>query len=283
MIEIREANAEDAPRVLPLLREFRNPYIRDDQWRRLFEDPWGTARNRFGHLMLDDGTAVGFFGALESERRMGGQWRRIRHFTSWIVRPGYRNRILLLLAATLREKDAVLADLTPSPEVYALLSRAGFRDFETAFRVLFPVHPFAGSGGLVFDPAEIEPRLDPEQARILRDHRFPGCRHAWFEADGRACYLVFNRLARRRPPFRLASLLYASDREGFREHAGRLVSPLCRHLKVAALFSDERFLAGRTVPLSVTRALRRPRVFRADPDAAGELDGLYSEFPVLEI
>jgi hypothetical protein len=174
-------------------------------------------------------------------------------------------------------------DLTPSREVYALLRRAGFSDFETHRRLLFPGKASGAAPVLRFVPDEIESRLDPGQARILQDHSFPGCWHVLVETGGGSCYIVLNRIARRTAPFLVASVLYASDITLFRDVVGRIVGPVCLRLKVLALSVDERLLGGRRIPFSVPRALEQPRVFKSESLSGGDLDALYSEFPVLQV
>jgi hypothetical protein len=283
MVTVRKALADDFEAVCPLLLEFRNPYIPKEQWRQLFVDHWNSNEGYFGYVMLDGGKTVGFLGLIFSKRNIRGREHRFCNLTSWIVREPYRGRSLFMFLPLLKEPDTTLIDLTPSAEVYALLKKAGFQDFETRRRVLFP---FPGSGphcALISDPAALKTSLDPESLKIYRDHPFPGCRHVLIESEFGHCYVVLTRLVRMKKPLLLAVVQYLSDRDVFLKCVNRAVPKLCLRLKVTCLFIDERFLEGRTIPFSVSRNLDRPRLFKSNTLRAMDLDALYSEFPVLNI
>jgi hypothetical protein len=283
MVTVRPAAGGDFEKVYPLLLEFKNPYIRKSEWNRLFLDPWGESKGHFGTVMLDGEEAVGFLGLLSSKRSVRGAERRFCNLTSWIVREPYRGRSLFLLLPVLRERNATLVDLTPSAEVYALLRKAGFRDFETRQRILFPVLAHGPECAVTFGREALESALDPESLKIYRDHPFPGCRHALIESPEGRCYVVMNRMVRRKKPYFQAVIQHLSDRETFVKCAGRAVMKICLHLQVLALFADERLLGGARIPPSVTRTLNRPRVFRSDALTGEDLDGLYSESVLLNI
>jgi hypothetical protein len=282
MVTIRRAGKGDFEKVYPLLLEFRNPYLEKADWNRLFIDHWGEAKGHFGYLMLDGEEAVGFLGLIFSRRMIRGAERSFCHLTSWIVREPYRGRSLFLLLPALREPDTTLVDMTPSAEVYALLKKAGFRDYETRRRVIFPF-PGGPKCSVAVDSPAVESALAGENVRILRDHRFPGCHHALIESEQGACYAVLNRMVRRTKPFRLAVILYLSDPDVFRACAARASFKLCARLRVPALFADERWLAGAKLPLSVTRPLDHPKIFKSDTVRGEDLDGLYSESALLDI
>lgn len=283
MVTVRRAEAGDFGKVYPLLLEFRNPYLGKADWNRLFIDHWGEARNNFGYLMLDGEEAVGFLGLIFSRRMVRGAERRFCHMTSWIVREPYRGRSLFMLLPALRESDTTLVDMTPSAEVYALLRKAGFRDFETRRRVIFPFPAAGPKCSVTVDTRSMESALDGENMRIHRDHRFPGCHHALIRSERGACYAVLNRMVRRTKPYRLAVILYLSDPEVFRACAADAAFKICVRLRVPSLFADERWLGGAKVPLSVTRPLERPKIFRSDAVTGDDVDGLYSESALLNI
>ena len=90
-------------------------------------------------------------------------------------------------------------------------------------------------------------------------------------------------MVRRKKPYFLAVIQHLSRRDVFVNCAGRAVAKLCLHLQVLALFADERLLGGARIPLSVTRTLNSPRVFKSDALTAEDMDGLYSESLLLNI
>jgi hypothetical protein len=281
VVTVRPAVAGDAGAVLPLLREFRNPYVGDDRWRLLFADPFGSGEPACGTVMLDGETPVGFLGALYSRRVLAGRERRICNLTSWIVREPYRGRSLFMLLPLLKEPDTTVVDLTPSAEVSGLLRRAGFRDLETGRRILLPRAPSGPRCRIRVDGDD--PGRTPEEERIRRDHAFGGCRTAAVETEDGRCFCVISAMTRRKKPFRLGVVHHLGDPAVFGRCSGRAVAGLCLKLRVTSLFVDERLLRGTPVPGSLRQELDRPRLFRSEGLAPADIDGLYSEFPLLNI
>ncbi|NWG32647.1 MAG: hypothetical protein HXY29_14320 [Rhodocyclaceae bacterium] len=277
MMIIRETKAEDFEQIYPLLCEFQNPYLQKKQWKRLFEDLWGTSPGYCGYGMFDKDRAVGFLGLLFSERVIRNKLHRICHLTSWIVLPEYRGRSIFLLQPVLRLPNVTLVDLTPSREVYALLKRAGFQDLETHMRFLFPFWRFS--------KIQIQKEAMPEPAlqKVVSDHIALGCFYLKVQTPSGACDLLLHRVIRRKAPFRVAYVLYAHPWQIFQREASGLCKTVCKHLHVWALVVDERFLNHIPIPFSVQRKLAWPRVFRSNSLSPLDIDALYSEFPVLNI
>lgn len=283
MVTVRNAGPGDFDAVLPLLREFRNPYVGDDRWRLLFSDPFRSGEVSCGTVMWDGETAQGFLGALYSRRFLAGRERRLCNLTSWIVREPYRGRSLFMLLPLLKEPDTTVVDLTPSAEVAGLLMKAGFRDLESATSVLMPRFPSGPSCRVTVVGGAEETILTQEERRLRDDHRFPGCSAVLIESGAGRCFCMISRMVRRKKPFWLGVIHHLGDPEVFSRCSGRAVASLCRRLRVTSLYADERLLRGERVAGSFRLALKRPRLFRSDDLKPEDVDNLYSEFPVLNI
>jgi hypothetical protein len=283
LVTVRNAGPGDFDAVLPLLREFRNPYVGDDRWRLLFSDPFRSGEASCGTVMHDGETAQGFLGALYSRRFLAGRERRLCNLTSWIVREPYRGRSLFMLLPLLKEPDTTVVDLTPSAEVAGLLLKAGFRDLESATSVLLPRFPSGLSCRVTFVGDGEENILTPEERRIRDDHRFPGCFAVLIESGVDRCFCVISRMVRRKKPFWLGVIHHLGHPDVFSRCSGRAVAKLCLRLRVTSLYVDERLLRGERIPGSFRLALKRPRLFRSADLEPGAVDGLYSEFPLLNI
>jgi hypothetical protein len=283
MVTVRKAQAGDFNAVLPLLREFRNPYIGDDRWRLLFSDPFGSGEGTCGTVMWDGENAVGFLGALVSRRVLRAKERRFCNLTSWIVREPYRGRSLFMLLPPLKEPDTTVVDLTPSAEVAGLLRKAGFRDLESGQRVLLPRFPSGPDCTLITDGTGLDIFLTSEERKIRLDHGFDGCHAAVIESGSGRCFCVISRMKRRKKPFLLGVIHHLGDPEVFARCSRRAVTKLCLSLRVTSIYVDERLLKGLRIPGSFRLPLARPRLFRSDGLEPADIDGLYSELPVLNI
>ncbi len=280
---VRQAVSGDFEAVLPLLREFRNPYVGDGGWLRLFSDPFRSGEPSCGTVMLDGEKPVGFLGALYSRRVLAGRERRMCNLTSWIVREPYRGRSVFMLLPLLKEPGTDIVDLTPSAEVSGLLLKAGFRELETGTSVLMPRFP-SGPACKVAAADEGEgDMLTPEERGLRDDHRIPGCRAFLVTSGGGRCFCLISRMVRRKKPFLLGAVHHIGNPELFGRFSGRAVAKLCLSLGVTSLYADERMLKGVRIPGSFRLALKRPRLFRSEDLAPGDVDNLYSEFPLLNI
>ncbi len=280
---VRNAGPADFDAALPLLREFRNPYVADEGWRLIFTDPFRSGEPFCGTLMLDGESPVGFLGALFSRRVLAGRERRSCSLTSWIVREPFRGRSVFMLLPLLKEKGTDIVDLTPSAEVSGLLLKAGFRELETGTSVLMPRFPSGPACRVTEADEGEEDILTPEERRLRDDHRFPGCHGFLITSGGGRCFCVISRMVRRKKPFWLGSIHHLGNPEVFSRCSGRAVAKLCLSLRVTSLYADERMLKGVRIPGSFRLALKRPRLFRSADLEAGDVDNLYSEFPLLNI
>src|SRR5207249_6495381 len=121
MITIRDARADDFPRVHPLLLEFRNKGLDREHWSQLFVDHSGLQDGRFGWVLADGDEVVGFIGTILSERTVRGEKVRFCNTSSWIVKKEYRAHSLALHARVLADESVAVTNLSATPGVLKLL------------------------------------------------------------------------------------------------------------------------------------------------------------------
>jgi acetoacetyl-CoA synthetase len=283
---LREVEAGMFDDVCGLLEDFENPAIRYDEWRRLLDYPWRRPAEHSGYALVDDAAVVGFLGLVFGELLVRGRPERFCNLTSWIVKPGYRNQGLRLLAPVLRT-PATLTMLTPSPSGHALCRRLGFRDLHSAAQLVpaLPPLPRLGRRSAVridADPGVVRAALAPEHRRIFDDHSALGCAQLrLYDASGRSCYVVARKRSWGRR--RVCQVHYASDPELLAPHAHAVAWALfCLYGRPITLV-EERFLAGRTVPLAARRSLKFPPLYRSERLEPADVPNLYSELVLLPL
>ncbi len=286
-VSIREARAEDFPRVLPLLREFDNPGVTEAQWRQLFLDHSGMQRGVFGYVMVDGDEVVGFLGATIGQRSIRNEHRRICNLSNWIVRAAYRNRSLDLIARALDQKGTTITALSPAPHVLAIFKLLKFEMLDTSERIIVPspLPRFGAAAEVLTDPREIECRLETEALEIFRHHQLPYNKHLLVLAPEGGCHVVLNRslktvAGRLRVP--MGRVHHVSSPDVFVRHADRIVIAAVASFRVAGLVVSQRTLGGRRVWHSFARpGGPRTGAFKSDDLGPEDIDGLYSEAVLL--
>ncbi|HSN13096.1 MAG TPA: hypothetical protein VLT61_00590 [Anaeromyxobacteraceae bacterium] len=281
--EVRTVGEEAFDQVYPLVARFPTRRMTRECWRwLLFGYPWAAPRRR-GWLLVVNGAAVGFMGAVFSERPLLGRAEKFCNPTSWIVLPEHRWAAGLLVRPIIALTDHTIVSLTPSPSASRIFSRQGLRELETTQLVIPPL-PRPGEaaralrGSFTVSPSEIDAELTGAERAAHRDHATsPAAHHALLRRDGRSCYVVATLGRRRRIPY--ADVQYVGDREFFWEHRILVQAALARAMGVAGLVMavDGRLLVGSPPPLSlrwkVTRLYRPTR----EEIVPALIDGLYSE------
>ena len=252
----------------------------------MFVNHWDTDEGYFGYVMVDDDRVVGFLGLIFSRRSIKNKVHKFCNMTSWIVEKEYRGKSLFLLLPVLRLKSYTLTDFTPSREVYAILKKAGFQEFETHYRLVFPfpnISKLWSSCELIFDRDIIERELNQKDYQIYKDHQFPHCYHLMIKSKYGECYLIMGRMVRKKFPFFIAQIYYISNLDVFRKCIGIVGFKICFRIKTFALYIDERFLGEKRILFSKKMALKKPRMYRSDILSGEDMDSLYSESVILNI
>jgi hypothetical protein len=288
MVTVREARTEDFPRIYPLLLDFEEGHqVTEEQWRQLFADHSGLQKGKFGYVLQAGEEIVGFIGTTMSERVIRGEKIRFCNMSNWIVKKEYRGQSLVLLSKVLAMKDAVITNLSPTPQVLAMSQKLKFTLFDRTERIVFPVF----SPGLLrpctilTDPEAITPVVGEDVARIIRDHRLPYNRHALVRSRAGDCYVMFDRSYKTvrgstRLPF--ARVHHVSNAAVFTKHVARLLLEIVAVSRVVGMIVEERVLRGHTIWHSFQRpGGRREGAFRSDKVTAEHVDNLYSEHILL--
>jgi hypothetical protein len=280
-IEVRSVSSEAFEEILPLLARFPTPRMTREDWRwMLFRSAWSD-NPCHGFALYADGKAVGFIGTIFSTRHLLGRVEPICSLSSWIVLEEHRNASLLLLKPILALRDYTLVNLTPSPAVYEIFSKLGFKPLESERLLLPPVPRLAEAARAVFGSAMLSPEvlreeLTGEQRAIYQDlSTSPVARHLLLRQGGRKCYLVATPMRKRGIPF--AEIQYIEDREFFWANRILAHAALFRSMGAVGLLIDSRFRRGSRPLLSVRWPLRRLYRPTREEIAPELIDGLYSE------
>jgi hypothetical protein len=286
MVSIRDAHADDFEIVYPLLLEFNNPHITKEHWRQLFVDHSGCQDGRFGYIMFDGQSAVGFIGTTFSERIFRGEKLRLCNMSAWVVKNEYRSHSLSLFAKVTANKTTTFTNITPNPQVVRVCQKMGFTLMDKSERIILP--SLTGmrrrSAKVLTERGDVEAALSGEQLKICRDHSLPWNRHALIQTPEGECYVMMNRSEKTikgklRAPF--ARVHHFSNADIFAEHADYLALALAVDLKVVGMITEERMLRGRKIWHSFPRPGARTGAFKSSKLTAVDIDNLYSEMVLL--
>jgi hypothetical protein len=282
MIRIERATSADFEPVLPLLDHFENPAITREHWRTLFFPPWPCDDDLRGFVLRDGEKAVGFFGAIPSERMIDGRRERFANLTSWITLSEYRNHSIRLFQAVAAIENRTLTCLTPLPSIHPLYKRFGFQDLESKLRILLPApSPRALRFHATADENKIA-RLAMGTAReVFEAHRGAACRHLLVHRGERQCLVVFSRRQGRRRHF--ARVHGITDREFFVEAIESIRWRLMFAARAMLVMIDARWLQGAAPAWSRESGLAQLPVYRSATLRADQIDHLYSELVLLPV
>ena len=285
MADLRKATADDFGLVRELLASIGGARIEENTWRQLFVDHWNTGENYFGYVLLDGGEAVGFLGMMFSRRDFGSLNVKVCNLTSWVVKAGYRTESLKLLAPIAQMRDYLFTNFTAQKKVSFILKKFGFTEIDRYWVIIPPIVAIpapAARRRFITDAREIERTISGKDLQIFRDHVKLRCEHAVITAGDTYCYIVFNRVNKKRIPF--AQIDYISDIEVFHQNLAYMRNRIVFHAKAAAILIDERFLHNKLPRMSFRYRMPEPspRLCRTDLDIAPAfIDNMYSELVVL--
>lgn len=89
MTIVKPFSIEYEENVLKLLHDFENPNINDDDWKKIWNNPWKMDSEIPGFIMIDEdkNSVVGFIGLIYGSRSYNNESFRTCNLTSWIVKP----------------------------------------------------------------------------------------------------------------------------------------------------------------------------------------------------
>lgn len=282
-LEVRPATADMFGKMRDVLLEFGTG-LGEQEWRRLFDYDFERNRDRKerGWALFDGDTAVGFLGAIFSQRR----GELFCNLTSWVVKKSHRSKAgLQLLLPVLALNDHTILNLSPTPFTLAVFRRMGFRELEDRLVLIPPLYPQRAPRGyrLIEDHATIDSILEGEDRQVFRDHRRYPCTHLLFAGSHDYSYVVAGKTRLRRIP--TSFVYYRSDPDLFRRLAGPTARALSKAQRTLVSVIDARLCADAPLRGCPTYKLHQPRLYRPAATSARrreDIDTLYSEFVLLD-
>ncbi|KEQ18303.1 GNAT family protein [Endozoicomonas numazuensis] len=272
--KVRAAVAEDFDQVYPLLQQLNNTRFTKAIWKRLFTNLWEQENGSPGYVLDTGEKIVGFLGGICSETMSGNQSQVVCNLTAWIVEEEYRSASMMLLMPFLRQKTVVLTSLTSSPEAYAVYKKLGFKDLDTAARVIYPFPAFMSNVELITEPEQVRSLLSEQERQSFDDHASLDVWQCVIKKEDCICYLLgFRRLGR-------GHIQRVGDIELFRESIAQVRWRLCKEIDVKSLQVDERFLEGKKLLLSRLKHFPQPKQYKGSIPAE-RVNASYSELVVL--
>lgn len=255
-----------------------HPTVSPASWQRALLGATPRENNQT-YALTDGPRIVGLSGMILSRRVVRGQTVHFCNLHTWVVRPEYRGRSLLLLKPALDLKDHTLTDLTPTHEVLRVMPRLGFAELDRAAIVLpaLPWQPSA-TGATIEEmtesPEQYAAQLDPADAQIYADHHDTECGHMLLRCAKGYCYVVYARIKQR---LRTHCFVYYISHLGlFAEHHASIRAYLMSNTDTRFVLVDGRMLTGIKVPFSFRVPAGR-KLFRSTQVEARDVDSLYSE------
>lgn len=281
MISVVKAKAGDFKRVEPLLTD----HNKVTDWSQLFTDHWNIGNDFLGFLLLDNDDVVGFLGIILSKRMLNGVEHNFCNLSTWVVKPEYKSKSMLLFFKVLQLKDYTITDLTATKEVYALSKKLGFKEFETHQRqiVALPrIHKLFAKSEFITNSDEIESLLkDKSDSKVFQDHRRFKCLHTLLKVNSDLCYFITIKTSRHQIP--VGFIQYVSNRELFLKYIDNIKLFALMELKLLSLFIDERYVAGREIVFSIKKERFTPRLYKSYSLSSRDMDTLYSELMIFNM
>ena len=281
-VSTQPITSEDAASVSEFLHENLNGAVSAAAWSQLILPPWNSAAPNHGfQLVTDEGTVVGVYAAVYSQREVDGITIDVCNLAAFCVLEAYRVHSLKLIRALLKQPGFVFTDLSPSGNVIAVNERLGFQRIDTATRLVVNLpRPRRRGLRLTNDPETLGRVLVGRDALVYGDHRDAAAvEHLLVEGDGDYGYLMFRR--DRRKGLRLfATPLFAGGSPASIESAWGVIRAHLLRKGLVFTLAEHRIL-GFSRGLGAELANPRPKMSRGDGIPADEVDYLYSELTLV--
>jgi len=163
--------------VKHLFTLFKNNTIQPHQWKTLFSPPWLKQNPHRGYVLKDKKRVVGMLITINSKRNINNTSVSFCNLSSWVVLPEYRKQGLSLILDTLNKPNNVVTNFSPSPDVYFILKKFGFKDLETHLCLLlsWPL-PNLRNRYTLSEEKALE-TLTGVHKEIFNDHQLETCKH----------------------------------------------------------------------------------------------------------
>jgi hypothetical protein len=281
-MHVEAAVETDIDDILELVRGLGGELNRD-HWSELLRPKWPGAETLRGWVLRSDQRAVGFLGALVSERAHGSRTRRFAKLSSWIVAPEARAASLMLLQPLRSLSDMTLVNFSPTMLAAKAFKRFGFRPLEQQL-VIAPYFGWPSAEARRARARELEQLLDPHSMQVHRDHQRYNCKSILITGRGRNCYLLCSPTRLRRK-LRVAYIHHVSSPELLCRYQKTIQKELYDTFGTRFMAIDQRLLVGEKLRHAYVHNLIRPRFYRPaanDDVPPHEVDSAYSECVVLD-
>lgn len=250
-------------------------------YRPIFEYCWQRDEQHVGHVLVHQGSIVGFVGSFFVQRRINDTVHRFANLTTWKVKDEHRSESIFLLMQFLRQKDLIVTGRTAAKEIFAIQEKLGFKDLDSTMTI---VPTFLGlSGGqrgvaVSGDDRDLQNGLHENDLQLYLDHKPYKCRHLLVKGTNRYCYLVFSPVKKRHVP--VAHLHYVSDLDVFMECLPQIKANLLFRHSLPFIWIEDRFLRGRTLKQAFRYNSRFTHLVRSTRLPREEIDNLYTELVI---
>ena len=230
-ISLREILDEDLEDVYYFLSSNFDPELKLDIWLKAFSHSWMSEKPNNGFMLEEDGTVVGVFCALYSQRKTRKGIQYVCNTSTWFVLDTYRAHSLKLMEAMLGQKGFVFTSLSASPNVYGLHRRFKFQSYITTL-IAIPNLPdlnfFSKRLNILVDPESIGKSLDSDIKQINLDHNdMPTIQQIIFQAGDETLLVIFDIRSVR--GILATNIFYLSNPEMFYQNRKKICSYFLLH------------------------------------------------------
>ena len=280
-IELRLAVPDDRGPVATFLHERMSSRVSLERWRRLFDYAWLEDRPDCGVIVTENGALAGYLGVIHALRQIGGRSVRTANLSSWYIARSLRGRGvgLAMLELATRDPSVTYTTFSSNPPALRLMAKVGLGLLDER-RFLWRRTAEAAGIEVLTGLTAVLPEVAEDARRLLEDHRdLPVQPHLLRAPDGDC--LVVLAVKKKGAGIAYHEVLHLGRPAVLARHAqafaNAILTPDASVLAVDARFLDGFAVAAETEPISV------PRYFRSPELAAGEVDFLYSEIPLLDL
>jgi hypothetical protein len=247
----------------------------------IYNYPWLETKPNYGFALVTEGSIVGTFGCIYSERLIDGQTERFCNTADWYVDEHQRSESIELLFAIIGQPDLTFTALTATADVTQILRGFGFKKIDPA-KVIVPTAPQSAgrlrSGSaieVITDHDAIRARLDGADLTIFDDlSTAERCDHLVVSVDGADCYCIVRYQKRKKVP--AAAALHVGNPDVLVAGLGHVSWWLLTKKRVQALMVESELLPE--LPrFSKLVEDPRPPLFSSKRLKAHQVDSLYSE------
>ena len=246
-----------------------------------FAPVWG-CEEPYGYLIEDNGNIVGFLGTLFTRREVRGKMEGFCEIHSWLVQDEYRNQSMnLLLPVIAQKRTRTIINFTPTPPVYDLGAKLGFKDLETSFTAFYQWPIQTSPVEIISDTSQVPEFLKGDDLRIFHDHKDIFCHHIVLlpkeDPGAPPLYAIIKTMHRRRyEPF--GRLIYVNDRPRFAGLLRRICWRLCSRFRwLAVVANSDDFRDLKTSVYSETSRRDVSSQFISSSLAPSDINQLYSQ------